>query len=139
MGSRLLDEFAAASGGTLLNALVDAGDVALARVLRETSAYYLLGVEPANLDRDGRAHRLRVRVHGRGVTVRSREWVVLRKSSRGGLDGSLLGNLRTGLGAASTPSTERALERHRAYRQPRGRPARIECPRADAGGSAGFQ
>lgn len=79
MASRVLDEFAAASGGALLTSLVGPGDIALGRVLRETSAYYLLGVEPANLDRDGRAHRLRVRVNQRGAIVRSRQWVVLRK------------------------------------------------------------
>jgi VWFA-related protein len=78
---RLLDEFAGASGGTLLTALVDQGDIALARVLSETSAYYLLGVEPDNLDRDGRTHKLRVKVTQRGATIRSRQWVVLRKPS----------------------------------------------------------
>jgi VWFA-related protein len=78
LSSRLLDEFAGASGGALLSVLVGAGDIALDRVLRETSAYYLLGVEPANMDRDGRAHRLQVKVSQRGATVRSRQWVVLR-------------------------------------------------------------
>jgi len=46
-------------------------------VLRETSAYYLLGVEPATADRDGRPRELRVKVHRRGVSVRSRQWVVI--------------------------------------------------------------
>jgi VWFA-related protein len=78
---RLLDEFAGASGGTLLTALVDQGDTALERVLRETSAYYLLGVAPENLDRDGRAHKLRVKVTQRGATIRSRQWVVLKPKS----------------------------------------------------------
>ena len=78
LSSRLLDEFAGASGGALLPVLVGAGEIALDRVVRETSAYYLLGVEPANMDRDGRAHRLQVKVSQRGATVRSRQWVVLR-------------------------------------------------------------
>jgi len=82
LSGRLLDEFAGASGGTLLSVLVGGGDIALDRVLRETSAYYLLGVEPANIDRDGRAHRLNVKVNQRGATVRSRQWVVLTKVGR---------------------------------------------------------
>jgi VWFA-related protein len=77
--ARLLEEFAASSGGALLPVNVGAGEVALDRVLRETSAYYLLGVEPGNADRDGKAHRLRVRVNHRGATIRSRQWVVLPK------------------------------------------------------------
>jgi hypothetical protein len=61
---------------------VGAGEMALDRVLRETSAYYLLGVEPGSTERDGKAHRLRVRVNQRGATVRSRQWVVLPKPGR---------------------------------------------------------
>jgi len=80
--ARLLEEFAAASGGALLPVSVGAGEIALDRVLRETSAFYLLGVEPGNTERDGKAHRLRVRVNQRGATVRSRQWVVLPKPAR---------------------------------------------------------
>ena len=58
------------------------GGVHLNRVLRETSAYYLLGVEPSDIDRDGRAHRLNVKVNQRGATVRSRQWVVLPRVKR---------------------------------------------------------
>lgn len=82
LSSRILDEFSGASAGALLPVLVGNGDIALDRVLRETSAYYLLGVEPANMDRDGRAHRLSVKVNQRGATVRSRQWVVLRSPGR---------------------------------------------------------
>jgi VWFA-related protein len=77
MSAKVLDEFAGASGGALLSAMVGGGDIALDRVLLETSSYYLLGVEPAGNDRDGRAHRLHVKVNEKGVTVRSRQWVVL--------------------------------------------------------------
>ncbi len=73
--SRFLDQFASTSGGTLMRVVVGAGENALAQILRETSAYYLLGVEPAESDRDGRTHRLRVRVDAKGATVRSRTWV----------------------------------------------------------------
>jgi VWFA-related protein len=75
--SKLLDEFASTTGGALLSVAVGAGEVALDRVLRETSAYYLLGVEPAGIDRDGKAHRLRVKVNQKGATIRSRQWVLL--------------------------------------------------------------
>ena len=46
-------------------------------MLRETSSHYLLGVEPDDADRDGKLRELRVRVGQRGVTVRSRSWVVV--------------------------------------------------------------
>src|SRR5436190_12057087 len=82
MSERMLDQFSGASGGALLSVLVGDGEIALDRVLRETSAFYLLGVEPANIDRDNRAHKLNVKVNRPGTTVRSRQWVVLRKPGR---------------------------------------------------------
>jgi VWFA-related protein len=79
MMGRLLDQFAGASGGTLMRVLVGSGEGMLDRVLRETSAYYLLGVEPTKSDRDGRTHSLQVTVNQRNTTVRSRTYVVLPK------------------------------------------------------------
>ena len=73
--SRFLDQFASTSGGALMHVVVGAGENALGQILRETSAYYLLGVEPAESDRDGQTHKLRVRVDAKGATVRSRTWV----------------------------------------------------------------
>jgi hypothetical protein len=55
----------------------DAGAAGWRQVLRETSAYYLLGVQPESADRDGRLHTLRVKVGRPGTTVRSRTWVVV--------------------------------------------------------------
>jgi VWFA-related protein len=82
--SRLLEEFSGASGGALIRVFSGGGEVALSRVLRETSSHYLLGIEPADTDRDGKVHDLRVRVVDRkGVTVRSRIWVVIPKRSQG--------------------------------------------------------
>lgn len=72
-----LDEFSSSSGGTLLRVTSGAGEYAFDRVLRETSAYYLLGVEPAEADRDGRTHTLKVKVDRRGSTVRNRTVVVI--------------------------------------------------------------
>ena len=79
MVGRLLDQFSASSGGTMLRILVGSGEGALEQVLRETSAYYLLGVTPADADRDGRTHSLKVKVDQRGVTIRNRMWVVVPK------------------------------------------------------------
>jgi len=72
-----LDEFSSSSGGTLFRVTSGAGEYAFDRVLRETSAYYLLGVEPAEADRDGRTHNLKVKVNQRGSTVRNRTVVVI--------------------------------------------------------------
>ncbi|MEO7192173.1 MAG: VWA domain-containing protein [Vicinamibacterales bacterium] len=74
---RVLDEFSWASGGALMRVATGSGEYALTRVLRETSSHYLLGVEPDAADRDGRLRQLRVKVSQPGVTVRSRQWVVV--------------------------------------------------------------
>jgi VWFA-related protein len=76
---RLLEEFSGASGGALIRVLMGGGELALERVLRETSSHYLLGVEPADADRDGKLRELKVRVDKRGTTVRSRSWVIVPK------------------------------------------------------------
>jgi VWFA-related protein len=75
--SQGLEWFAGKSGGALLRVEAGTGDNAFTRVLRETSAYYLLGVEPQPEDRDGEAHFLRVRVKPRGSTVRHRTQVLI--------------------------------------------------------------
>jgi VWFA-related protein len=74
-----LDLFSGAAGGTLVRIEAGTGDRAFEQVLRETSAYYLLGVEPAANDRDGKVHNIRVKVRQRGATVRSRTSVVIPK------------------------------------------------------------
>ena len=80
MRARWLDEFSIASGGALFSAQVDDGEVALGRVFRETSAYYLLGVEPVPADRDGKLREVDVKVRDlKNATVRSRNWVIVPK------------------------------------------------------------
>jgi VWFA-related protein len=74
---RLLSEFSGSSGGALIRVVMGGGDFALTRVLRETSSHYLLGVEPADRDRDGKLRDLRVKVSRKGATIRSRIWVVV--------------------------------------------------------------
>ena len=76
-----LSQVSDAAGGALLRVLFGNGEVALDRVLRETSAYYLLGVQPEGTDRDGKPHAIEVTVAPRGLTVRSRRWVVMPAST----------------------------------------------------------
>jgi VWFA-related protein len=78
--ARGLDVLTGSAGGTLLE--VNAGpDSAIERLLRETSAYYLLGVKPEEADRDGRGHTINVRVNQRDSSVRNRRSVVIPKPS----------------------------------------------------------
>jgi VWFA-related protein len=76
-----LDDFSAAAGGMRQYVPVGGGDFAFDRVLRETSAHYLLGVEPDDADRDGKPRELKVKLvqkaPQRGVTIHSRQWVVI--------------------------------------------------------------
>jgi len=78
MSAGWLEDFSRSAGGTQVNVPTGgAVDFAFDRVVRETSAYYLLGVEPATADRDGQPRELKVKVDRRGVTVRNRQWVVV--------------------------------------------------------------
>lgn len=77
MESGWLEQFSDAAGGLLLRVSEDAGAAGWQQVLRETSAYYLLGVQPEQADRDGRLHTLRVKVDRSSTTVRSRSWVMV--------------------------------------------------------------
>lgn len=72
-----LDQFSDGAGGKRLYVPTGQGDFAFEQVLRESSGYYLLGVEPDDEDRDGRPRRLSVKVSGKGLTIRSRQWVVI--------------------------------------------------------------
>jgi len=76
---RMVDQVSGASGGEMFRSLADDGAHAFDRLLRETSAYYLLGVEVAERDRDGRTHELRVKVDAPRATTRGRAWVVVPK------------------------------------------------------------
>jgi hypothetical protein len=77
MSANWLEDFSRSAGGSRFDVPVGGGDFAFERVVRETSAYYLLGVEPTAADRDGKPHQLKVKVDKRGVTVRNRQWVVI--------------------------------------------------------------
>jgi VWFA-related protein len=72
-----LDAVAGKSGGALLAVEAGTGQHAFDRVLRENTAYYLLGVASNTTDRDGRLHFINVKTKARGATVRSRTHVVI--------------------------------------------------------------
>jgi VWFA-related protein len=66
-----LDLLASASRGTLLRVVGD-GRIQFDRIASELSGYYLLGLESATGDKDGKLHPVSVAVNRRGLTVRSR-------------------------------------------------------------------
>jgi VWFA-related protein len=76
--ARGLDLFNGTAGGALLE--VNTGpDFAVDRVIRETSAYYLLAVKPEPADHDGKAHLINVKVSQRDSSVRSRKTMIFPK------------------------------------------------------------
>lgn len=77
MATTGLERVAGTAGGTVMRVHGTSPDVAFDRVLRETSAHYLLGVDGAASDRDGRPKTIRVTVKRRGAQVRSRTQVVI--------------------------------------------------------------
>jgi hypothetical protein len=78
-----LSQVSDSAGGALLKVLAGNGESSFDRVLRETSAYYLLGVQPEATDRDGKPHPIEVTVNPRGLTVRSRRWVAMPAATAG--------------------------------------------------------
>lgn len=72
-----LDRVAGATGGALLRVEPGGEDRAFRRILRETAAYYLLAVEPADADRDGRIHYITVKTSVKGADVRARRTVII--------------------------------------------------------------
>ena len=72
-----LEKFAAGANGALFEVQVDS-DPFVTRVMRETAAYYLLGVTPEPRDQDGKEHFIRVAVKQvRDATVRYRTVVTI--------------------------------------------------------------
>jgi VWFA-related protein len=76
---RWLDQFSGAAGGALFHVQVGSGEHAFDRVLSEISAYYMLGVEPADEDRDGRTHEIKVKINQKGLVIRGSRWVMVPK------------------------------------------------------------
>jgi len=76
---RWLEHFSGSAGGTLFRLQTGSGESAFARILTEIGSYYLLGVELADEDRDGRTHEITVKANQRKATVRGRRWVMVPK------------------------------------------------------------
>lgn len=65
------------------------------RIMKELSSHYLVAFEPAGGDRDGRAHRIGVRVRADGATVRARPAFTIPAEPRTAApDAELVGLLR---------------------------------------------
>jgi hypothetical protein len=53
INSHWLDTFSTTAGGEMFRVSAGSGDFAFNRILSESSAYYLVGVVPEDVDRDG--------------------------------------------------------------------------------------
>jgi len=80
---RGLGMFAGAAGGAFYQVEVGA-DRIVDRLVKETTAYYLIGVTPTDKDRDGKEHFISVKVKKSGATVHNRRTVIIPKLSSGG-------------------------------------------------------
>jgi len=69
-----LETFAARSRGSMFRVAANPQYV-FDRLRHEISSHYMLAVEPAERDRDGRPHQIRVQVGRKGVEVRARRQV----------------------------------------------------------------
>ena len=75
--TRALEEFSEPSGGLLLTSSAGSGSSEIDRMAEQASSYYMLGVEPDARDRDGRPHRIRMRVDQPDVRIHHRQLVVV--------------------------------------------------------------
>ena len=74
-----LERLVDAAGGGYVRIRAGTPDYAFDRVLRESSAYYLLAVLPEDRDRTGRLHFLNVSVKTKGAVVRAKSHVLIPK------------------------------------------------------------
>jgi hypothetical protein len=72
-----LSLMAGAAGGSVNKVLVGEGDVAYAKIIRETSAFYLVHVAASDADRTGRPLPIQVKTTRSRVQVMSRSWVTI--------------------------------------------------------------
>lgn len=70
-----------ATGGITVTSL--SGNSGFLRLERELSAWYVVGIEPTEADRDGKSHDIRVTVPRReGLTIRARQDFQLRRARK---------------------------------------------------------
>ena len=74
-----LEILAGRAGGTIFSVEAGTPDFVFDRVLKETTSYYAIGVEPTDDDRDGKSHYIRVKTTAGDATVRSRVQVMIPK------------------------------------------------------------
>ena len=79
-----LEVLAAASRGSIFTVGAQIGPI-FDRIEAELSGYYLIGVESAAADKDGRAHPIKVDVSRRGAQVRTRQQLVAAHDDKKGL------------------------------------------------------
>jgi VWFA-related protein len=77
-----LENLAGVTGGQVLH-LAATGDNVLTRVLRETSAHYLVSFDVDPADRNGGSHRLDVKSARNEITVRTRPTMAIAKTDGG--------------------------------------------------------
>jgi hypothetical protein len=75
-----LEQLAGTTKGTYIQIAAGTADRAFDRVLRETTAYYLLGVATEPSDRDGKSHFVRVSVKAPVADVHYRQQVVINRA-----------------------------------------------------------
>jgi len=73
-----IEDMAGAVGGVLFT-LSAGADAAIDRVLRESSAYYLLGFTPATSEQNGKNHKIGLSVSRPGVAIRARPQFIIDK------------------------------------------------------------
>jgi hypothetical protein len=128
---RWLDQFSGAAGGALFKVQVGTGEYAFDRIYKELSAYYLLGVEPAEADRDGRTHEIKVKTTQKNAIVRGRRWVTVPKRDGANSEGAPESGGTNPSAAAPAAASDRTASRspggRPTARSTRGRPT--EAPR----------
>ena len=109
---RACETFTGLAGGALFEAVAGA-NFAFERVVTETSGRYLLGLEPAKRDRDGKPHDIDVKVSRKGVDVRARRQFVMPAAPRRAPRPAADGRPRRAAPFAVPRGDPRAPRRHR--------------------------
>lgn len=99
-----LGDLAAGTRGSLYF-VAGTGESIFERIGSDTLAYYMLGVEQAPGDRDGKQHRIDVAVRRRNTTVKSRRAFVLSSATttRQTAEETLMDTLKSPFGVAEVP------------------------------------
>ncbi len=83
-----IEHLSGATGARRLH-LATQGPETLLRVMRETTGYYLAGIEPERNDRNGEKHQVDVAVSRPGVVLRTRPDIIIARADARGRDAAL--------------------------------------------------